>query len=654
MRFLAILLMFLSLAAVAQEKQPVKDATLFTISHQIHGRKGKTEKLPVTNSEFIYLYKKNHGKKEDFTEAKENDYLTLLINFKLKVTEARDRGLDTTAAFRKEFEGYKSELKKPYLAAHDELDKLAKEAYENMQYEVKASHILIGVKQDAAPADTLIAWQKTEALRKRALAGEDFEKLARENSEDPSVKQNGGSLGYFSSFQMVYPFEKAAYATPVGGISPVLKTRFGYHILKVFDKIPSRGEVEISHILLRTNGTPEDAKVKNRAFEIFDQAKANRPWDDLAREYSEDPNTKNTGGRLKPFGPGVYKSVPEFDQAAFVLKNPGDISDPFQSRVGWHIIRLERKIPLKPYSEIEATLKRQVARDERLQISKTNQLQKRKADSQFKENTTTRDQIIAAADSSLFTGRWQPAVPAPSVLFAVDGKDYTAGDFIAFSNRQPRAKPQNPGVYVRQLLTNFTEEKLSAAEERRIIAAHPEYKLLLSEYEEGILLFEIMEKEVWNKASEDTTGQRKYYQSHAGKYKAGDRVEARIFSTPDKNFFSTIRAKIASGDSITTSDIRKFKTAQNKRAWERGDSKIIDKINWVPGPHETEADGNYYLVDIIRLIAPGTKSFEEARASVISDYQDQLEKEWLSLLHEKYPVKVNKSAKKAVIAELNK
>jgi len=357
--FIIFLLALQFIGVSAQDNKKAKPPlVLFTID-------GK----PTHTNEFIYLYKKNHNNKsQDYTESKIDEYLNLFINFKLKITEAQKRGLDTTAKFTNELHTYREELKKPYRAEKDVLDKLTHETYDHLMQEVKASHILIQIKPDAAPEDTLDAFNKIIDIKKRIVAGEDFEKLARELSEDPSAKYNGGSLGYFTAMQMVYPFEEAAYQTKVGDISSIVRTRFGYHLIKVFDKKPSRGEVEVSHILMRSTKDNE-VKVKNQIFEIYDQLKKGRNWDELCKQYSEDSNTKNAGGKLKPFGVGVLAAVPEFEATAFAIQTPGEVSDPFQSNIGWHIIRLEKKIPTPAYTEIESSLKKRVARDERMKIS---------------------------------------------------------------------------------------------------------------------------------------------------------------------------------------------------------------------------------------------------------------------------------------------
>ncbi|MBI3220624.1 MAG: peptidylprolyl isomerase [Bacteroidetes bacterium] len=645
-RLCFLLFLLVSTVGLAQEKKSEKPTVVFTV-----------RQVPTYTDEFIYLYKKNHqNKTEDFTEAKIDEYLDLFINFKLKVTEAKAMGLDTTAKFVKELNTYREDLKKPYRAEPDLLDKLTKETYERLTQEVRASHILISVTPESAPADTTNAYKKISDIKKRIEAGEDFEKLARELSEDPSAKYNGGDLGYFTAMQMVYPFELAAYNTKIGNLSPIVRTRFGYHLLKVIDKKPARGEVEVSHILLRATN-PDDTKVKNTAFEIFDQLKAGRSWDDLCKEFSDDGNTKNNGGRLRPFGVGALASVPEFENTAFAMQNPGALSDPFKSAIGWHIIRLEKKIPLPGYAELESSLKRKVARDERLQVSQKNMASKRRKDFNWIENVETKKLVVAAADSSLTKGKWTKKWNDDSnkkTLFTIGTKKYLVSDFVGYIAKNQSATDISPSIYMDQLYLNFVDEKVNEVEEEKLIREKPEFKNLLNEYHEGILFFEIMEKEIWNKASADSTGQRNFYQSHQEKYKAGDRIEARIFMATDKSIIDGFKKKVEAGDSIKNEDIKKFKSVQPFRNYEKGESKVIDKITWAAGLHEVELDKNYYLVEAVRLVAPGIKTFEEARASIITDYQAELEKRWLESLRKKYPVAIDKKGKKAVLSALVK
>ncbi len=640
----SVFIVFISFTAIAQLSAEKKSLTLFTVST-----------AQVSTEEFLHLYRKNSlNKSEASTEQAVKEYLDLLINFKLKIAEAKARGLDTTQKFNKEFKTYREELKRPYRAEPDALDKLTKDTYQRLTEEVKASNILINVKPDAPPSDTLAAFEKITQARHRVLQGESFEKVAGEISEDPSAKYNFGSLGYFTAMQMVYPFEEAAYTTKPGEISSIVRTQFGYHILKVYDRKPSRGEVEVSHILLRAS-SPDDSKVKGKIFDVYDQLKAGRNWDEVCKEYSDDAATKNTGGRLRPFGIGALASVPEFEATAFAMKQPGDLSDPFQSNIGWHIIRLEKKIPLLPFSEMETALKRKLSRDERLQISKQALSDKRKREYGFTEDSQAKEKIFTQADSSLTKGKWNfngSEELKTQTLFSILNKLISSSEFIQYSMANQTAVNMTPSGYMKQLYDGFVEDKILNAEEEKLQQEHPEFKSLLTEYREGILLFDVMEKEVWNKASEDTTGQRKFYEENKNTYQAGERLEARIFTASDKSITEGIMAKVSQGDSLNNADLKKFKSIQPFRLYERKDSKIIDRINWTAGLQEIEVDGQFYLVEAKRLVSPGIKSFEEARSNVISDYQDYLEKTWLTELRKKFPVKVNNKGKKFVLAEL--
>ncbi len=643
---ISVLIAFFSIASQAQVKSGKKHVTLFTVGDKV-----------VYTDEFVHLYSKNSMNKTAGTsEQNINEYLDLLVNFKLKIAEAHSRGLDTTQKFNKEFKTYREELKRPYRAEPDVLDKLTKDTYQRLTEEVKASHILIMLKPDASPPDTLAAYDKISQARNRVLQGESFEKVGGEVSEEPSAKYNFGNLGYFTAMQMVYPFEEAAYRTKPNEISSIVRTQFGYHILKVFGRQPARGEVEVSHILLRT-GTPDDSKVKGKIFDVYDQLKKGRNWNEVCKEFSEDAATKNGGGKLRPFGIGALASVPEFEATAFALKNPGEISDPFQSNIGWHIVKLEKKIPLLPFAEMEPALKRKLGRDERLQISKQALSEKRKREYSFLQDQSIKNKIFDQADSTLIQGKWKPSEKAEwktQKLFSIQDKPTAAFAFIQYikTNQTPIAVA--PAAYMKQLYENFVEDKIGEAEEEKLQQDHPDFKNLLTEYREGILLFDIMENEVWNKASEDSTGQKSFYEMNKTKYQAGDRVEARIFTATDRTIIESIIEKVNKGDTLSNTDLKKFKSIQPFRLYERKDSKVIDRITWAKGLHQAELDGQFYLVEVKRLAAPGIKSFEEARASVISDYQDHLEKEWLTVLKKKFPVKINTKGKKLVLEQLTK
>lgn len=642
--FIATLLAIVWVDGFSQNKSN-KATSLFSVN-----------KESVSTDEFIYLYKKNHPSKDDLTQSKVEEYLQLFINFKLKVAEARYRGIDTTTAFLKEYNSYKDELRKPYLPEGKILDSLVKITYDRLQEEISVAHILVNTKSDAEPQDTLQAYNKIMDVKNRALAGEDFGSLAALYSEEPNARTTKGKLGYFTAMQMVYPFENAAYSGKSGDIVGPVRTRFGYHVLKIEDRRPARGEVEVSHIMIRT-GTERDAiKSKNLIYEIHDQLRGGLSWEELCKQYSEDPGSKNNGGKLRPFGVGAMPTVPEFDQVAFSLQNPGDISDPFQTQYGWHIVRLDRKIPLPSFNELATNLRGRVARDERTQISRQALMKKLKNDFAFKENPNTKVKVFALADTSLTKGKWKPPTgfqESKEILFSITPKNVLDQDFLKYVQQNQKITSLTPDKYIDQLYTVFVEKVINEALEAQIIASHPDFVLLLKEYYEGILLFDIMEKEVWKKASEDSIGQRKYFEVNQMKYIAGERAVATLYSSGTAESITVLKGYVEKGDSV---NIQKLTGAKGVRhevgIFQREDRPVMTKIDWKPGLYSLEHSGIYYLVHISEMKPAGPLAFDEARASVISDYQDYIEKTWLEQLKAKYPVKLNEKAKKYVLQEL--
>lgn len=646
--FIAAFLVLFFLDGAAQKSKNLKTQTLFTVGEE-----------PVSANEFEYLYKKNHQDKAEYTSQKIDEYLKLYINFKLKVREARSRGIDTTAAFLKEYETYKEELKKPYLPEGKLIDSLVKVTYQRLQEEVRASHILISLKADATPADTLLAFNKALDIKAKALAGEDFGSLAALYSEEPMAKSTKGDLGYFTALQMVYPFENAAYLAKKGEIIGPVRTRFGYHILNVADRKPSRGEVEVSHIMIRTGNEHDATKARNLIFEIDDQLKGGVNWNDLCRQYSEDPATKNSGGKLRPFGVGAMASVPAFDKAAFSLQNPGDLSDPVQTQYGWHIIRLERKIPLPSFEELAPNLKSRIARDERAQVSRLALMKKLKKDFSFAENQEIKTKVFALADTFLTKGRWNWTAQSTTALndktlFTLKSKSVSALSFLTYVKQNQGTTNLHPSGYMEQLYNAFVEREINHMLETKIIQEHPDFEMLLKEYYEGILLFDIMEKEVWQKASDDSAGQQNFFNTRLEKYSAGERVNATIYALKSPQTGTLLKGAIERNDSTTIRELIQSKAARSEEGiFQKDDRQVLSVVEWSPGLYAAENNGMYYLVQIKEMVPPGNLKFDEARAMVISDYQDHLEKEWISQLNKKYPVKINEKARKYVVEKLS-
>lgn len=459
-------------------------------------------------AEFKRMYEKNLGAIDNKEAKSISSNLTLFINYKLKVKEAYRIQLDTLSSYKKEIAQYKDQLSAPYLQDTTFINTLVEDAYFRTKNEVKAKHILILLSKEATPKDTLIAYNKILKLRERILEGENFEAIAAEFSEDRSAqndpqtgrKGNGGNLGYFSAFRMVYPFEVAAYATKVGEISMPFKTKFGYHIMQVDDIKESKGAIEAAHILIK--GT--DAASENRIKDIYTKLMNNEDFEALAKEFSEDTGSKNDGGKLGKFEAG--RMVKPFSDAAFSLAEVNDFSNPFKTRFGWHIVKLIKKHPIRSFDEMKKELKDKVKKSARMQLSKKAIVTKLE-----KEYT-----IVEFEDAKKILNRQDlrtlPKDSLQQTIFNINSKNILQETFIQYIKNR-----RNLPIF--QLFKNFKEAQILAYYKENLIHTEPEYAHILKEYEDGLLLFELMQEKIWTASSKDTLGLKKYFKTNAANYK---------------------------------------------------------------------------------------------------------------------------------------
>ena len=531
------LILFISSCAIFT-KSDLADETLFSINH-----------LPTSADEFLYVYEKNNFNNDSiYTEKDVDEYFDLFINFKLKVEAAKTAGIDTTKSFLDEFETYKDQLIEPYLTTSVEQEKLVEQAYKRMKYEVDASHILVTVGPEASPEDTIKAYQKMLEIFEKAKSGDDFGVLAQVYSEDPSAKSNKGRLGYFTVFQMVFPFEDAAYTTPIDSISGIIRSRFGYHIIKVHDKRPYSGKVKVSHIMLGIDGSQQDTtSIRNKIFEIHDQIVGGADWNELCERYSDDQRTKNNGGTLPFIGLRQINDA-AFENIAFNLQYPGEVSDPVRSKFGWHIIKLEEKQGLESFEAMKEELVQRVSKDDRSKLATKAVISRLKKEHNFTEFSSVRNQVVMLADSSLLVGNWNVDVDESLIndsLFSINNTVYKVNSFISnMRKKQQKRTGINPQDYMHELIDKYIEQSLFTYEEEQLIKNNRDFRMLLNEYYEGILLFDIMNQKVWGKAVEDTLGLREFFNANQHNYYWGKRVNAAIFSTDNKNVLKELRKSV--------------------------------------------------------------------------------------------------------------
>ena len=591
----------------------------------------KVGEKPVSSEEFLYVYNKNNLNRDSIFNRKDvEEYLDLFINFKLKVTEARALGMDQDESFKSELEGYRKQLAKPYLTESKVTDQLVKEAYDRLKYEVSASHILLRLNQSAEPEDTLKVYEKIMKIKERIVRGSPFESVAKEVSEDPSAKTNGGKLGYFSAFQMVYPFETAAYNTEVGNISSPVRTRFGYHILLVHDKRSSRGKVKVSHIMIRSNkGMSQETKEENKKKieEIYDRLIGGEEWNSLCSQFSQDLSSSKKGGQLPWIGTGNVDPV--FEAAAFGLQNEGDISKPVLSPYGWHIIKLNEKKGMEPFQEVAGKLKDKIEKDSRSNLNRKVLINRLKKENEYVVNQDNLDKVIALADSSLLSGKWQISDDHPlssQSLFTIKENTVEVDSFFHFLTEKQRPRSgASPRMIMKSYFSQFEEQTLIAFEEAHLADKYEDYKMLLQEYREGILLFELMDQKVWSKAVKDSVGLTGFFNENRKKYVWKERAKAMVVDASTKEVLNEIRdLKINSKFAVNTISLSNNQTDDktNLQAFD----KLVDDLMAGVGEEILVqfAPGNDEGIKSIKeyMVGKGVKNDQMTLKE--SDQQDQI------------------------------
>ncbi|WP_373521438.1 peptidylprolyl isomerase [Aquiflexum sp.] len=621
--------------------------------------------------EFLYMLSKNRNfdsPDEKLSAAEFDENFRLFVNYKLKVKEAENLGLDKTDEFFQEYEVFKEDLTQPFLIKNSLQEGELMKAYSRMKEVVKASHVLLQFPPNASQADTISVLRMAQKLKNDAENGADFNELAFEHSDDPSAKDNKGSLGYFTALQMVSPFEDAAFGLEVGQISDPVLTNFGYHIIRLEDRKPNPGEIRVSHILVRTpaNDPVSEERALRKVGEIY--AELQKPesiWEEICQSYSEDPGTKNTGGALPWIGFGSV--IPEFERVAFALSEEGEISPPVKTPYGYHIIRLEEKKPLDSYEELEEMIKSRILRDSRSSLIQSQVVAIQKSRYGFEEN-----EKLAALLEETFTQNQRKDVPdillernlIDSVLFSIPDHSKTVGDLLDFMNSEKQVIRTNPQNYFSNWYEKFIEVNLYEAEIRDLSENNHEYRLLIQEYRDGILLFSLMNDQVWQKAIEDSLGQVKFYEENLDRYQWKNRVEALIItmgkeeSTPAvRRFLSDKKYMSNLGDRLENTFLLNNPLAFTftDGIFEIESHPVLMRADINKTFQEIKVDNKTHFVVVGEKPGPGPKKYEETRGKVIQDYQEYLDKKLIATLKENYIIQVDEDEKQKIFdATVNK
>ncbi len=620
---------------------------------------------PYYSDEFSRIYKKNLDLVKDESQKDLDHYLELFIGYKLKVNRAYKLGLQNSQQYQNELKSYRAQLAKNYFNDTKITQELIEEGYNRLQTEVKAAHILIMVDENASAEDTLKAYKKAQDIRQKAMNGDDFGNLAMQFSQDPSAKENKGDLGYFSAFRMVYAFETAAFKTPKGKISEVVRTRFGYHIIKVDDIRANRGEVTVAHIMI-LNPKADDAdqdKAKNTIQDIYKKIQQGENFETLARQFSEDKSSAGKGGVLNKFASGQLSSD-EFENMAFSLTMQNPISQPFQSQFGWHIVKLLEKHSIKTLEEMKPELESKIGKDDRSKLIAASLTDKLKKKYVFKRDDKYYALLSKMVTNDFYESKW--AMPenmkeSKVTLLTINKERQVSGsEFLAYLEKQQKSgngiKPI--GKLVDLFYNNFLNEQLSNYYNDTLEGEFPEFANVMEEYRDGLLLFDLMEKEIWERSKTDTIGLKAFYETQKNQHVWKKRMDVIVCSSTKMDVIKKAQALLKKQgtiqsikDKLNTKDV--VEVMANSGIYEEGSDALPKNVQFKVGVSEIYKDGDYYFVTKVQKILPeGLKTFEECKGKVINDYQQYLEQNWVNDLKQEFKIKVNQDVFQKVKKEL--
>lgn len=623
--------------------------TLLLLALPLHAQQDEevlfsVDGLPVTAGEFRYIYGKTNGPGADFSRESVMEYLDLYERFKLKVARARDMGLDTVVALQNELEGYRKQLADNYLVDREVTEKLVDSLYARQKTDVDFSHILFKVSGD----DTLTAYSQAMEMR-RSLTPENFAGAAETASDDSYSKDQGGRIGYVSAPlpRGLHQLEAALWSAAVGEVGGPLRSAAGYHLFLKHATRPALGEVEIAHVLIRKEGSREKAVRARQA--ITD----GEPFESVAAEYSEDDKTSKQGGYIGFFGINRYNK--EFERAAFALAEDGQVSEIVESPAGFHILQRISRRGIQPLEGQRPLLEAIVKQDDRFTEARRDMVERLNAKYGTKTMDANLQTYTDGLDSSFFDLRKTfvgDATTGNAALLEIGGNEFSTADFEDYlaANARLRSSLQRRGTpadAARDLYARWVDDQVEAYAEAQLEERFPEFKALMREYREGILLFEATKIEVWDRASEDTTGLQKFFSEHQSNYTYGPRAEVEIFTTAtgDKDALRQVLERAAqSGAEAAVEAFDDESLRVETDLYE--EDRLPEGLKMATGSHtigEEASNRGEQVAYLVRGVQPGrAKELSEARGYVIADYQDQLEREWVDRLRKQYDVRVNK------------
>jgi len=615
----------------------------------------------VAVKDFKRVYLKNLEIIQEDTQKDVRSYLDLFIEYKLKVQEAYRLELDQKKTYQKEFSKYRRQLSKGYLTDVNVSENLIKEAYNRTLEEINARHILVQIPQGGSADDTLKAYTKIQEARSRVLKGEDFGRVARQYSEDPSAKANGGELGWFKAFGMVYPFENAAYTTAVGEVSEPFRTSFGYHIVQTTATRASKGRVKVAHIMIALQQKDSTIDPEKRIREINTLLNQGESFEKLAKQYSDDKRSGVNGGVLLPFAQGQLSSL-VFEEKAFALEE-GETSAPFKSDFGWHITRLLKKIPVGSYEAERAKLEDRLKKDSRAKVISDSLMIRLRKRYTIPANEAVRSYYIQTIpDDALKAKKWKlDATAAEMSQTALEIRDtsityLSVGKYLEANQLRYSGFPTKE-AFVRGTIKKFEDDQIKAYHQLHLEEVDPDFAIVLNEYREGLLLFDLMETTIWNRAKEDSIVLQDYFTTNAANYQWPKRISLIEATSANKKDAERALSMLKEGHSLDTIETalntaNAIKVFFSKKTIPYDDVSLPETLNKTIGISTVFKKEDYTFYQINEILEAKPKTLEEARGQVISDYQTVIETEWIQKLKAQSKIDINKKLLKRLEKQL--
>ena len=613
----------------------------------------------VYKSEFEYIYNKNNSVATSDKKSLE-EYVDLFVNYKLKVAEAKRQGYDTRDEYKKEYEQYRLQLSAPYLKDEETENEMIEEAFERYKTSVLASHILVKFSGDSTEA-----WKKINDIYNRLKQGEDFATLAKQYSDCPS-KENGGSLGYVNVFDMVYDFENVVYSTPIGTISKPFRTVFGYHIVKTFGKISNYKDWRISHIMIKNEGEKSEIKADS----IFNLAKNGADFEKLVAKYSEDLPTVGKGGDLGYVSKGYFP--PQITSQVRLLKNVGDVGMA-GTAFGYHIIKVTEVVPFTTIDDLKPYIMTKLTKSDRTEVSSTKymkKLQSKYGVSVYENSLTIFEKLV---DEKTFDGIDKLYRLMTEPLYTLYGNVYPQSVFYPYMKE--RLPIFGKSVDKNKKIVNFIDTKQEGMVEgddvyrafnayilneivekelEYIKNVNSDYRNLLKEYSDGLLLFEISSDKVWNVASSSKKKLEEYFQEHKDKYVWPEpRYKGMVVYSANQEVYNRVEKLLKTNTEEEAEELIRKEFLNNKVSLVKIEKGVFPKGNNVAVDDKIYKTATYSspafpFVSTRGAVISAPQTYLDVKGLVTADYQTYLEDEWVKSLRKKYDVIINKEVLKTI------